>query len=34
VPIGDLWQNFPITDCAGASGDPIVLYDKLETVGS
>jgi len=30
VPIGDLWQNFPITDCAGASGDPIVLYDKLE----
>jgi hypothetical protein len=30
VPIGALWQNFPVTDCAGASGDPIVLYDQLE----
>ena len=27
--IGALWSNFPVTDCAGASGDPIVLYDQF-----
>ena len=26
--IGDLWNDFAVTDCAGASGDPIVLYDR------
>jgi len=28
--IGDLWQNYPVADCAGAWGDPIVVYDQLE----
>jgi hypothetical protein len=28
--IGTLWSGFAIADCAGASGDPIVLYDQLE----
>ena len=28
VPIGSLWSGFPVTDCAGASGDPVVLYDQ------
>jgi hypothetical protein len=27
--LGSLWQDFPITDCAGESGDPVVLYDQL-----
>ena len=27
--LGSLWQNFPITDCAGQSGDPVVLYDQI-----
>jgi hypothetical protein len=27
--LGSLWQNFPITDCAGESGDPITLYDQF-----
>ena len=27
--LGSLWQNFPITDCAGESGDPVTLYDQL-----
>jgi hypothetical protein len=30
TPLGALWADFPITDCAGLSGDPIVLYDQLE----
>ena len=28
--LGSLWAGFPVTDCAGQSGDPIVLYDQLE----
>jgi hypothetical protein len=27
--LGSLWQNFPITDCAGESGDPVTLYDRF-----
>jgi hypothetical protein len=27
--LGSLWQNFPIADCAGESGDPIALYDRF-----
>ena len=27
--IGALWDSFPVADCAGASGDPIVLYDQF-----
>ncbi len=27
--LGSLWQDFPITDCAGESGDPIALYDQF-----
>jgi hypothetical protein len=27
--LGSLWQNFPITDCAGESGDPVALYDHF-----
>ena len=27
--LGSLWQNFPITDCAGESGDPVALYDRI-----
>jgi hypothetical protein len=30
TPIGALWEDFPIADCADLSGDPIVLYDQLE----
>jgi len=26
--IGDLWAGFAINDCTGASGDPVVLYDR------
>ncbi len=29
-PIGALWEDFPIEDCTGAAGDPIVLYDQTE----
>jgi hypothetical protein len=28
--LGSLWAGFPITDCAGNAGDPVVLYDQLE----
>jgi hypothetical protein len=28
--LGSLWTGFPITDCSGNSGDPVVLYDQLE----
>lgn len=27
--LGSLWQNFPVTDCAGESGDPVALYDHI-----
>ncbi|HYZ20288.1 MAG TPA: hypothetical protein VE615_12135 [Gaiellaceae bacterium] len=27
--IGSLWQNFPVTDCAGGNGDPIVVFDEI-----
>jgi hypothetical protein len=27
--LGSLWQNFPVTDCAGGNGDPIVVYDEI-----
>jgi hypothetical protein len=27
---GSLWAGFPIPDCTDPSGDPVVLYDKLE----
>ena len=30
TPLGALWQNFAVPDCAGLSGDPIVLYDQTE----
>jgi hypothetical protein len=30
TPIGSLWDGFAISDCADASGDPIVLYDQTE----
>jgi hypothetical protein len=26
--LGSLWSGFAITDCAGNSGDPVVLYDR------
>ncbi len=29
IPIGALWENFPVVDCTDPSGDTIVLYDKL-----
>ena len=29
VPVGNLWSNFAVPDCADASGDPVVLYDQL-----
>jgi hypothetical protein len=29
VSIGALWAGFPVTDCADASGDAIVVYDQL-----
>src|SRR5215510_10839869 len=28
--IGDLWTGFAIPDCTDPSGDPVVLYDKME----
>jgi len=30
VDTGTLWQGFAVPDCTDPSGDPIVLYDKLE----
>lgn len=30
LPIGALWADFAVPDCADPSGDPIVLYDQLE----
>src|SRR5205823_4877196 len=30
VDTGTLWAGFAVPDCTDASGDPIVLYDKLE----
>src|SRR6266542_5296681 len=30
IAIGSLWSGFAITDCTDRSGDPVVLYDKLE----
>ena len=30
VSIGDLWNGFAINDCTDLSGDPVVLYDKLD----
>ena len=30
VDTGTLWQGFSVPDCTDPSGDPIVLYDKLE----
>jgi len=30
VDIGALWTGFAVPDCTDPSGDPIVLYDKLE----
>jgi hypothetical protein len=30
IDIGTLWAGFAIPDCTDPSGDPIVLYDKLE----
>ena len=29
---GTLWQGFPVTDCTDPSGDPIVVYDKVEAL--
>ena len=29
VEIGTLWAGFPVTECTGRSGDPIVLYDQF-----
>jgi len=29
LPIGTLWQDFSVPDCADAAGDPVVLYDQL-----
>jgi hypothetical protein len=28
--LGDLWAGYPIADCSGNDGDPIVVYDQLE----
>ncbi len=28
APIGALWEDFPIEDCADGAGDPVVLYDQ------
>jgi hypothetical protein len=27
--LGSLWQDFPVPDCAGGNGDPIVVYDEI-----
>ena len=29
LPLGTLWQNFSVPDCANLAGDPVVLYDQL-----
>jgi hypothetical protein len=29
IPIGAVWDGFPIDDCTDPSGDPVVLYDQL-----
>jgi len=29
VAIGDIWADFPVTDCTDPSGDPVVLYDQF-----
>lgn len=30
VSLGNLWNGFAINDCTDLSGDPVVLYDKLD----
>ena len=30
IPLGMVWEDFAISDCAGDNGDPIVLYDQFE----
>jgi hypothetical protein len=30
TPLGTLWTGFSIPDCTDESGDPVVLYDRLE----
>lgn len=30
VSLGNLWSGFAINDCTDLSGDPVVLYDKLD----
>jgi hypothetical protein len=30
TPLGMVWEDFAISDCAGDGGDPIVLYDQFE----
>ena len=34
VDTGSLWAGFAVPDCTDPSGDPVVLYDKLEDGGS
>lgn len=29
LPLGTLWEGFPVTDCADNAGDPVVLYDQF-----
>jgi hypothetical protein len=29
TPLGALWEDFPVTDCARLAGDPIVLHDQF-----
>jgi hypothetical protein len=29
LTLGTLWEDFPVTDCAGNAGDPIVVYDQF-----
>jgi hypothetical protein len=29
TPLGALWQDFAVADCAGLSGDPVVLFDQI-----
>jgi hypothetical protein len=29
MTLGSMWAGFPVTDCAGNAGDPVVLYDQL-----
>jgi len=30
LPIGALWDGFPVEDCTDPSGDPVVLHDQTE----